>query len=68
MQEVAFQSLRKSKKLYKHKCHSSIIKNYCKTLLISKQIVNLDMYLLFSDHHSSLKFFPKVQEMAFQRL
>ena len=50
MQEVAFQSLRKSKQLYKQKCHSSISINYCKTLLISKIIVNLDMYLSFPDH------------------
>ena len=47
MQEVAFQSLRKSQKIYKHKLHSSITVDYWKTLLISKQIVNLDMYLFF---------------------
>ena len=59
MQEVAFQSLRKSKKLYKHKCHSSISINYCKTLLISKQTVNLDMNLSFSDLSEFCKIFPQ---------
>ena len=60
MQEVAFQSLRKLKKLYKHKCHSSISINYCKTLLISKQIVNLDMYIFIVFRPSEFcKIFPQ---------
>ena len=45
--------------LYKHKCHSSISINYCKTLLISKQTVNLDMYLSFSDLSEFCKIFPQ---------
>ena len=36
--------------------------------LISQQIVNLDMYLSYSDHQIPSKSCPKVQEMEFQRL
>ena len=68
MQEEHFSALENQTNLYKHKCHSSISIHYCKTLLISKQIVNLDNYLSFSDNQSSVKSSPKVQEMAFQRL
>ena len=45
--------------LYKHKCHSSISINYCKTLLISKQTVNLDMNLSFSDLSEFCKIVPQ---------